>query len=92
MFQSLAGALEQKVRAKEQQGPYTGPWAKIGDNIFPELKRVVVTYPIDLADNSIRIGEALQTLFGNEDLDVLFRAARYWQSRQQRRMGLRSGN
>ncbi|KAJ4986219.1 hypothetical protein SVAN01_08266 [Stagonosporopsis vannaccii] len=91
IFQSLAGALEQMIRYARLQGPYTEPWAKYGDKVFPELKRVVVTYPIDLADNSIEIKEALQTLFGKDDLDVHFRAAKYWQTGRQHRARLRGG-
>lgn len=78
MFQSLAGAIEQTVRAATLQGPYAGPWPMSGDLAFPGLNRVVVTYPIDRADNAIEIGEALQTLFGNPEIDVQFKRARYW--------------
>ncbi|KAJ8112143.1 hypothetical protein OPT61_g5423 [Boeremia exigua] len=82
MFQSLAGAIRRRVRDAALQGPYVGPWASGGDQIFPALKRVVITYPVDRADDAIEIGESLQTLFAKPDLDVRFKAAKYWRSRR----------
>lgn len=78
MFQSLAGAIYRKVRDATVQRQYTGPWSASGDRIFQSLKRVMVTYPIYLNEDADDIVTSLQTLFGNMDLDVQFRAATYW--------------
>ncbi|KAH6639846.1 hypothetical protein C7974DRAFT_470275, partial [Boeremia exigua] len=75
MFQSLAGAIRPRVKEASPQGQYNGLWDASGEQIFSSLKRVVVTYPITLADDAVEIGESLQTLFGNPDLDVQFRGA-----------------
>lgn len=79
MFQSLAGGLQKRVRDIVAEGPWTGLWEASGDTIFPELKSVVITYPIDIVDDAMEVSETLQTLFGKPDLDVEFVRARFWQ-------------
>lgn len=80
MFQSLAGAIFRQVRntTEQGQGQYTGPWAAIGDRIFPALKLVVVTYLTYLNEDTYDVEASLRKLFGNMDLEVEFRASLYW--------------
>lgn len=78
MFQSLAGAILRQVRDATVEGEYTGPWAVGGDRAFPALERVVITYPTRVTEDAREIVIALQTLFGNTDLEVGFGEAGYW--------------
>ncbi|KAF1928504.1 uncharacterized protein M421DRAFT_4976 [Didymella exigua CBS 183.55] len=78
MFLSLAGAIHRQIRRSTVQGSYTGPWSTSGDQVFPLLKRVIITYPTYINEDAYNVETSLQTLFGNMDLEVEFRAAVYW--------------
>ncbi|KAF1358676.1 hypothetical protein EJ07DRAFT_156511 [Lizonia empirigonia] len=71
MYMSLASSIHRRVKQETAQGPFAGPWARFGggSSIFRSLRRIVVTYPINLNSDAMSISRSLQTMFGNTDLE-----------------------